>query len=71
MGLVNDIANGNTDPSRVVSFLSGLDSQFWKGALVGVGVTLLLTNDTVKNAIIGTLAGVMGTFTKETEEKTE
>jgi hypothetical protein len=71
MGIVNDIANGNADPSKIMSMLGSIDGQFWKGALVGVGVTLLLTNDTVKSTLMGALAGVMGTFTKETEEKTE
>jgi len=69
MGLVNDLANGNADASRLMSFLGSLDNQFWKGALVGVSATLLLTNDTVKNAIVGTLSNVLGAFEKKTEKE--
>lgn len=69
MGLVNDLANGNADPSRVMSFLGSLDTQFWKGAIVGVSATLLLTNETVKNAIVNTLSGILGAISKETEEE--
>jgi hypothetical protein len=68
MGLVNDLANGSADPSRVMAFLGSQDAQFWKGALVGISVVLLLTNDTVKNAVVGTLSGILGAFSKETEE---
>ncbi len=61
MGLVEDLVNGkNPDPSHVMSVLEGLDSRFWKGALVGVGATLLLTNDNVKNAIFGGFATMFG-----------
>jgi hypothetical protein len=68
MQLVNDISNGNADPSRVMNFLGSLDTQFWKGALVGVAAVLLLTNDTVKNGIASGLSGVMGVFGKEKKE---
>ncbi len=61
MGLVEDLVNGkNPDPSHIMSVLEGLDSRFWKGALVGVGATLLLTNDSVKNAIVGGLSTMFG-----------
>ena len=60
MQLVTDVANGSADPARVMDFLGALDARFWKGALVGVGATLLLTNDTAKNAIVGALSGLMG-----------
>jgi hypothetical protein len=69
MRLVNDLANGNADPSRVMDFLGSLDPHFWKGVLVGVSGTLLLTNDTVKNAIVGAVSGIFGVFGKETKEE--
>ena len=68
MGLVNDIANGNADASRMMAFLDGLDNQFWKGALIGVAATLLLTNDALKNGIAGSLAGVFGAFDKSSQD---
>jgi len=60
MGLVNDIANGKADPSRMMSYLGGVDSQFWKGAVVGIGATLLLTNDSVKGAMAGLFSSLLG-----------
>ena len=71
MGLVNDLANGKADPSQVMTLLGGLDGQFLKGALVGIGATLLLTNDAVKATIAGTLSGIFGAFGKEKKETTE
>jgi hypothetical protein len=68
MGLVNDIANGNADASRVMAFLGSLDAQFWKGVAMGVGATLLLTNDAVKNTIVNTLSGLLGAFSKASDE---
>ena len=72
MRLVNDMASGNADAARVMDFLGGLDAQFWKGALMGVGATLLLTNDAAKNAIVKGLSGLAGIFGKDgPEEKKE
>ena len=69
MGIVSDFANGTPDISKVAGFLESCDTQFWKGTVVGVAVTLLLTSDTVKSAVFGTLGGVMDTFRKEKEDK--
>jgi hypothetical protein len=71
MGLVNDLANGKTDPSRVMSFLGGLDGQFLKGALVGIAATLLLTSDSVRKGMAGTLSGVFDAFGKESGKEQE
>jgi hypothetical protein len=71
MGLVNDLANGKADPSQVMSFLGGLDGQFLKGALVGIGTTLLLTSDSVRKGMAGTLSGVFDAFGKESREEQE
>ncbi|MFP4048397.1 MAG: hypothetical protein ACOCS8_00305 [Desulfovermiculus sp.] len=67
MGLINDVANGNADPSKVMQVLSSLDSQFWKGALIGVGATLLVTNETVKNALVSALSDLAGCFEQGSE----
>lgn len=67
MNLVGDLANGKASPSQVMDCLSRMDGQFWKGAIVGIGATLLLTNSTVKNALMGTLGGIFGAFAKETD----
>jgi hypothetical protein len=34
-------------------FLDFNDSEFWKGALVGAAVVLLVTNDELRSALIG------------------
>lgn len=57
MELVNDLTNGNPDPSRLLSCLGSLDTQFWKGALVGVAVAVLLTDNSLKNSILGLFRG--------------
>ncbi len=62
LGLVEELVNGNSpDPSRIMSVLEGVDSRFWKGALVGVGAALLLTNDSVRHAIVGGFSTMFGT----------
>jgi hypothetical protein len=68
MGLVNDLANGKTNPAQMMSFLGGLDGQFLKGALVGIGATLILTNDPVKKAVLGALSGLFGNPGKESAD---
>ena len=69
MEIIKDFANGNTDASRVMTFLEGLDTQFWKGTMIGVAVTLLLTNNTVKDTISGALSGALGIFQKDKNEQ--
>lgn len=61
-GLIQEAAEGNPDVSRFLNFFQSTSSDFWKGALVGAGLTLLLTNDTVKGAIAGGVSGLMGMF---------
>ena len=61
-GLVNDMVNGDADPSRLASFLESLDTQFWKGTAVGAVATLFLTSDTVKGMVEGGLSSLFGIF---------
>jgi hypothetical protein len=37
-------------------FLNFDDSEFWKGALVGAAIVLLMTNDELRNSLIGSAA---------------
>jgi hypothetical protein len=63
--VVKDIANGEQpDVDKIAALYSGFDAQFWKGALIGAVVTVLLTNETVKTAVAGTLGGIFGAFGK-------
>lgn len=44
-----------TLPTSTTSSILGLniqDSQFWKGALLGAGIALLLTNETVQKGVV-------------------
>ncbi|THB63998.1 MAG: hypothetical protein D6E12_15870 [Desulfovibrio sp.] len=68
-GLIQDAANGSPDVSRFMNFFQSTSSDFWKGALVGVAATLLLTNDTVKGALAGAFGGLMGFMGKSAEEQ--
>ncbi|MFW5487145.1 MAG: hypothetical protein ACNI3A_01780 [Desulfovibrio sp.] len=68
-GLINDAAEGNPDVSRFLNFFQTSSTDFWKGALIGAGLTLLLTNDTIKGAIAGGVSGLLGVFEKSAEER--
>lgn len=67
-GLISEAANGNADVSSFMRFFQSTSSDFWKGALVGAGLALLLTNDTVKSAIAGSFAGLWGLVGNKAEE---
>ncbi len=71
MGLMNDMANGNADPAQMMSVLGQMDSRFWKGAIMGMLAALVLNNESVKNAIMGTFSGVFAAFERENQQKQE
>ena len=61
-------------PVPAQSSLLGLDvssSAFWKGALVGAGVTVLLTSETVQKAVVKTLSRGMAAASAGVEEMKE
>ncbi len=60
MGLFNDIVSGKPDMSQVAGFLGSMDSGFWKGAAVGAGLALLLSNSSIKEAVSGMFSGLTG-----------
>ncbi len=66
---VEAFAEGDATVADVVKTLyaeTAQDDQFWKGAIVGVAATVLLTNDTVRGAMGKTLAGLFGAATGAT-----
>ncbi len=67
-GLINEAANGNADVSSFLRFFQSTNSDFWKGALVGAGITLLLTNNTVKSTLAQGFAGVWSMMGQSAEE---
>jgi len=52
--VMNEIASGGNGLSSLTKMLDLDDSEFWKGALVGAAAVLLLTNESVQNALFKT-----------------
>ncbi len=68
--VVKDIANGQTpDAEKMAALFDGFDGQFWKGALAGVLVTLLFTNETVRSGISGAFGTILGGFKKQGDQQ--
>ena len=51
---------GKPDMSKVAGLLGTFDGAFWKGALVGAGLALLVSSPTVTGAISGLFSGLTG-----------
>ena len=51
---MEELANGGNGLSSLSKMLDFDDKDFWKGALVGAAVVLLLTNDTVQETLFRT-----------------
>ena len=65
MDVVNGIINGESpDVPKIIDLFESMDTRFWKGAMIGAGVVLLATNDTVKKTIGDVLSGIMGKSAK-------
>ncbi|PIE58675.1 MAG: hypothetical protein CSA33_01875 [Desulfobulbus propionicus] len=45
-------------PSTSLLGINVQDTQFWKGALIGAAVTLLLTNESVQKGVVKTVSKV-------------
>jgi hypothetical protein len=67
---VNDVMNGDADPSSLVGLFAENSGEFWKGALVGAAAVVLLNNDAVKGALKG-LAGSVGAMFGEADPEGE
>jgi hypothetical protein len=52
--VLQELANGGNGLSSLPRLLNLEDSEFWKGALVGAAAVLLLTNDSVQDALFKT-----------------
>ena len=65
MEIVNDMANGTPpEMSKVVDLMNGIDTQFWKGSVVGAISVFALTNETVKKSAVSMVAKIMNAFGK-------
>ena len=72
MDVVNGIINGESpDVPKIIALFESMDTRFWKGAMIGAGVVLLATNETVKKAIGDVLSGITGKSGKTETEKGE
>ncbi len=60
MELYGDFMQGKTDPAKIMNFISSSGAHFWKGALVGAAVALLLSNSSVKSAVGDAFSGILG-----------
>lgn len=65
--MIQQAANGQPDVSRFLNFFNNAGSDFWKGALVGAGITLLMTSDSVKNMLAGGIGGLWGMMGADAE----
>ncbi|MEA1969268.1 MAG: hypothetical protein U9N77_13765, partial [Thermodesulfobacteriota bacterium] len=65
MDIANDIADGKApDMSQVMEVMEGLDTQFWKGSMVGALTVFAMTNEAVKHSVVSAMAKIMNTFGK-------
>ncbi len=65
---VNELANGGNGLSSLGKMLNLDDSEFWKGALIGAAAVLLLTNESVQNALFKTGAKAKEAVTSSVEK---
>lgn len=65
---VNDVMNGEADPTSLVGLFAENTGDFWKGALVGAAAVVLLNNDAVKGALAGVAGSVGGMFGEKDPE---
>lgn len=49
--MLSDLANGNPNWDGMASWLDSGSGDFWKGALLGAVVAVVLTSDTVKESL--------------------
>ena len=62
--LVKETADGKADPSKFLSFFNGIDDNFWKGLLIGAGITFVCTSKTVRSVF----SSGMGSMFNKSEE---
>lgn len=65
--MYNDFMQGKTNPAKVVNFLSGTGTHFWKGAIVGAVLTLILTNNSIKSSLSEGLSGIFKKFNSDNQ----
>jgi hypothetical protein len=64
-GMFGEMVNNNPNLSALNKVVGATNSDFLKGAMIGAGLTLLLTSDGVKDMLAGLFAGTMDMFNDE------
>jgi hypothetical protein len=67
--LVQPLTSGN--PANSILGLDLQNNQFWKGALIGAAVTLLVTNESVQKGVVKAFAKLTATAQSGIEEMKE
>ena len=61
IGMFNDLmSSGKPEMSKVAGLLGNVDSRFWKGALVGAALTLLISSPAISGSVAGLFSGLLG-----------
>jgi len=61
--VVREMANGQPpDVDKMVALFNGFDTQFWKGALIGAVVAVLVSSETVRSGVAGAVGGLFARF---------
>ncbi|NDV18413.1 hypothetical protein GO013_03140 [Pseudodesulfovibrio sp. JC047] len=58
--VMNDVMNGEPDPTKIMALFQETDGDFWKGAIVGAAVGFLASNETVRGAVTGVVGSMFG-----------
>lgn len=65
MGMFEDVINGKAEMSKMAGWLGSLDARFWKGAVMGAALALLISSPLVSETISGLFSGLTGKGDKE------
>jgi hypothetical protein len=67
-GMLTDLAKGNPNWDSMAQWVDSGTGDFWKGALIGAVVALVLTSDTAKGALGNMWTLVLGGKEKEEQK---
>ncbi len=72
LGVINDVASGRTpELPEIAQMVQQAPGDFWKGAIVGAAVGLLLTSESVRSGLGSVLGAVFSGFGGEDEVEEE
>lgn len=68
-GMFGQMIENNPQLSEVSRMVNATGSDFMKGLVVGAGVAMLLSSESIRSALTDILGKATGMFTEETEEE--